>query len=102
MMTDTFKTIVDALVREGFHNLTEKKEQQGRPLDFSLTPYSLNSKLSFKFDNLAHFVGFLELHHITGLEEKTAVLQATLNELGLDPNQFFYVNFFEKGKELEM
>ncbi|MFT3794667.1 hypothetical protein [Flavobacterium sp.] len=101
-MTDIFKTIVDALVREGFHNLTEKKEQQGRPLDFSITPYSLNSKLSFKFDNLEHFIGFLQMHQIAGLDDKTAALQATLNELNLDPNQFFYVNFFEKGKELEM
>lgn len=101
-MTDTYKTIVEALVHEGFHNLTEKKEQQGRPLDFKITPYSLNTKLSFKFDSLEHFIAFLELHHISGLEEKTAVLQVTLNELGLDPEQFFYVNFFEKGKELEM
>lgn len=101
-MTDIFKSIVDALVREGFHTLTEKKEQQGRPLDFRITPYSLNSKLSFKFDNLEHFVAFLELHDISELADKTAALQATLNELGLDPNQFFYVNFFEKGKELDM
>lgn len=101
-MTDPFKNILEALVREGFHSLTEKREQQGRTLDFRITPYSLNSKLSFKFDSLAHFVEFLKLHGIANLEEKTAVLQATLNELALDPDSFFYVNFFEKGKELEM
>lgn len=101
-MNDQFKTIADSLIREGFHNLTEKKEQQGRPLDFRITPYSLNTKLSFKFDSLAHFVEFLKLHGLSHVAENTAVLQTTFNELGLKPDEFFYVNFFEKGKELEM
>ena len=71
-------------------------------LDFKITPYSLNTKLSFKFDSLAHFVEFLRLHDVAWIEEKNAALQSTLNELGLDPNEFFYVNFFEKDKEIQM
>lgn len=101
-MTSDFNNITEALIREGFHELTQKKELQGKPLDFKITPYSLNTKLSFKFDSLAHFIEFLRLHDISGIEQKTAALQTTLNELALDANQFFYVNFFEKGKALEM
>ncbi|SCY21649.1 hypothetical protein [Flavobacterium caeni] len=101
-MTTIFHEITEALVREGFQDLAAKKAQQGKSLDFKITPYSLNTKLSFKFDNLAHFVEFLRLHGIENLDEKTAALQTTLNELALGPNEFFYVNFFEHGKETEM
>ena len=101
-MNEHFKIIADALIREGFHTLTEKKEQQGKPLDFRITPYSLNTKLSFKFDNLAHFIEFLKLNDSENIAEKTAVLQTTFNELDLNPDQFFYVNFFERNKEIEM
>jgi len=95
-MTTDFKNITELLIREGFHELTDKKEADGKPLDFNITPYSLNTKLSFKFDSLAHFVEFLRLHDVAWIEEKNAALQATLNELGLNPNEFFYVNFFER------
>lgn len=97
-MNDHFKIILDTLIAEGFHSLTEKKEREGKPLDFKITPYSLNTKLSFKFDSLDHFVAFLKLHDTADLDKKTAVLQATFTELSLNPNEFFYVNFFEKGK----
>lgn len=100
-MNDSFKDIVDALVREGFYTLTEKKEREGRPLDFKITPYSLNTKLSFRFDSLDHFIEFLKLRE-TDVEQKQAALQTTFNELGLKAGEFFYVNFFEAGKEQEM
>lgn len=95
-MTDNFKEILDTLMAEGFPQLTEKTEAQGKVLDFKITPYSLNTKLSFKFDSLDHFIEFLKLHDQTELSQKEAVLQATLMELGLDSRNFFYVNFFEK------
>lgn len=101
-MNSHFNDITEALVREGFQTLTRQTQQSGKPLDFKITPYSLNTSLSFKFDNMAHFVEFLRLHDISSIDEKTAALQTTLNELTLDPNAFFYVNFFEKDKELEM
>ena len=99
-MNAIYKDIADTLIREGFHALTEKKEQQGKVLDFRITPYSLNTKLSFKFDSLAHFVEFLKLHDNETIAEKTAVLQTTFNELALNPDEFFYVNFFERDSAL--
>ena len=66
-MNDTFKPIVDALIKEGFQSLTEAKEEQGRPLDYKISEYSLNTALSFKFNNLAHFIEFLKLHKISHL-----------------------------------
>lgn len=101
-MNQHFKTILDTLIAEGFHSLTEKKAHEGKPLDFKITPYSLKTKLNFKFDNLDHFIEFLKLHDTTDLDKKTAVCQVTFNELGLNPNEFFYVNFFEKEKDQEM
>ena len=101
-MNEQFKPIIESLVKEGFHQLTEKKEQQGKPLDFKITPYSLNSKLSFKFENLVHFKEFLKISDGETPSEQVALLDATFLQLGLKPDDFFYVNFFEKGKEQEM
>jgi hypothetical protein len=102
MVNYNFKALLDTLIKEGFQALTDKKEQQGRPLDFKITPYSLNTSISFKFDNFDHFVAFLKLHHASHLEEKSTVIQTTLMELSIDPHDFFYVNFFEKDKEQEV
>lgn len=99
-MTTDFHHITEVLIREGFHELTDKKAAEGKPLDFKITPYSLNTKLSFKFDSLAHFVEFLRLHDAS-VDEKQAALVSMLNELALDPAAFFYVNFFEKRNEIE-
>ena len=99
-MTDRNKEILDALLMDGFHALPETTPQ-GKPYDYKITPYSLNTKLSFKFDNLEHFVEFLKQSDADS-EKRIAVLNLTFIELGLDPTQFFWVNFFEKGKELEM
>ena len=96
IMNTHFKTVTDSLIKEGFSELTEKVDQQGKTLDFNITPYSLNTKLSFKFDNLDHFIEFLNFHNSGDVHDKAAVLQATLMELNLDPKEFFYVNFFEK------
>lgn len=101
-MNDNFKTIVDALIKEGFQSLTDAKEAQGRPLDYKISQYSLNTALSFKFNNLPHFIEFLKLHELSHLSEKSTVLQTTLMELSIDPNSFFYVNFFEKGNDQQL
>jgi hypothetical protein len=100
-MNEHFKLIVEALIREGFPSLAGEDQSRSKPLDFKITPYSLNTTLSFKFDNLDHFVEFLKLHD-SDIDEKIAALQVTMMELGLNPNEFFWVNFFEKGKEQEM
>ncbi|HOZ74216.1 MAG TPA: hypothetical protein PLS51_03960 [Flavobacterium sp.] len=93
-MNEHFKTITDALILEGFPELTDKIASRGQKLDYNLTPYSLNTKLSFRFDNLAHFIEFLNLHNPDDVSDKQALLKATLMELDLDPEGFFWVNFF--------
>lgn len=98
-MNDTFKTISEKLIQQGFHNL---KDKPGKALDFNITPYSLNTALSFKFDHLNHFIEFLQMHSSKNVSNKATALKATLMELGLDPNEFFWVNFFESGKSGEM
>ena len=81
--------------------MPDKNPKDGKPYDFKITPYSLNEKLSFKFENLDHFLAFLKLSGADS-QEKTKLLNGTFVELGLDPKEFFYVNFYEKGKDLEL
>ncbi len=100
-MNDNFKPIIAALVKEGFHHLPAEGGAKGKDLDFNITPYSLNTPLSFKFENLAHFIEFLKLSQNVPAE-KIELLNATLQELDLSEDKFFYVNFFEKDKEVEM
>ena len=101
-MNTNFKPILVALIKEGFYQLPDKHPKTGKAFDFKITPYSLNTKLSFKFDSMAHFTAFLKLSEPELSAEKLAVLQTTFIELGLDPEDFFYVNFYEQGKDLEM
>ena len=96
-----FNPIFNALVSEGFHQLYKAIPGTPKAYDFKITPYSLNTKLSFKFEHLPHFIAFLQRSENIS-EEKITVLQNRFIELGIDPNDFFYVNFFEKGKEQEM
>lgn len=100
-MKDEFKPVFEALVKAGFHQLPDANPASGKPFDFKITPYSLNTNLSFKFENLQHFIEFLKLSAVQ-TEEKILFLNNTFIELGLDPNEFFYVNFYEKGKDTEM
>lgn len=101
-MSDKFKFILETLMKEGFDQLPETSPESGRPYDFKITPYSLNTALSFKFDNLNHFIEFLKLSKADPTPEKLTLINATFVELGLDPQQFFYVNFFEKEKDAEL
>jgi hypothetical protein len=100
-MTDKYTEILNALIKEGFHQIPEGNPVTGKRYDFKITPYSLNTKLSFRFDNFGHFVEFLKLSDADS-DKRIKVLNTTFIELGLDPKQFFWVNFFGEGKELEM
>ena len=71
-------------------------------MDFKITPYSLNTKLSFRFSNLNEFKAFLAMSGAYQQEEQISKIQSAFMDLGLNSEEFFYVNFFEKGKELEM
>lgn len=97
-MKENFATIAHALVDAGFKPSIENVV--GKPLDFKFTPYSLNTKLSFRFDNLEEFCNFLRESGHDVPEKEHTVIKAALLELGLHPDEFFYVNFFEKGKEI--
>lgn len=98
-MNPDYSKILDALIAEGFPKISDAPG--GREFDYKITAYSLNTKLSFRFENLDHFIEFLKLHDADS-QKRIDVLQSTFTELSLDPTQFFWVNFFEKGKELEM
>jgi len=99
-MKENFKAISEALSKAGFKNTLENPG--GKHLDFNITPYSLNTKLSFRFDNYNDFIEFLELSNNAASEERIALIHNAFAELGLNPDEFFYVNFFETGKEIEM
>lgn len=101
-MQETFKPILDALMKEGFHHLPEQASDNNNPFDYRITPYSLNTSLSFKFDTLDHFVEFLKLSGKPISPEKVLLLHTALIELGLNPKEFFYVNFFKKEPEDEL
>lgn len=97
-MKENFATIANALIDAGFKPSIE--HAAGKPLAFKFTPYSLNSSLSFRFENLKEFCEFLEESGHDVPKKEHAAIKAALLELGLAPDEFFYVNFFEKGKEI--
>jgi hypothetical protein len=99
-MEENFKAIAKALDEAGLKSSAENKT--GKPVDFKITPYSLNTKLSFRFNNIDEFIVFIGMTTEEPLPDKQVMIQSAFVELGLNPQEFFYVNFFEKGKELEM
>jgi len=98
-MEENFKAIAKALDDAGLKSSAENKT--GKPVDFKITPYSLNTKLSFRFSNLDEFVTFIGSTVEEPIPEKIVLIQSAFVELGLDPNEFFYVNFFESEKDQE-
>ena len=98
-MKENFKVISDALSKAGFTASLE--DSAGVPLDFKITPYSLNTKLSFRFEDLDELQEFLQNSGNGDANNLDKQLPASFMELGLNPKEFFYVNFFEKGKEEE-
>jgi hypothetical protein len=99
-MEENFKAIAKALDEAGLKSSAENKT--GKPVDIKITPYSLNTKLSFRFNNIDEFIVFIGMTTEEPLPDKQVMIQSAFVELGLNPQEFFYVNFFEKGKELEM
>lgn len=91
-MKESYQVISDALHEAGFKSSLEDK---AGPLDFKITEYSLNTKLSFRFENLQDLIDFLSQTGHAEVEH----LQASFMDLGIDPDKYFWVNFFEKGKE---
>lgn len=82
-MKDNFNIITDAFHKAGIDS---------KKAEFSITEYSLNTKLSFKFDNLKEFLLFLEAAETT---ERGNAIKAIVIEAGVDTEKYFYVNFFK-------
>jgi len=59
---------------------------------YSITEYSLNTDLSFKFANLEEFLTFLDIGDDAG---KAELVKAKVVEAGVNPESFFYVNFYK-------
>jgi len=96
-MNDNFKNITDSLIKNGFIESEENVKDLGRKLDFKITQYSLNTDLSFKFLNSDDFVNFLNYSNSEEItKEKIGLINASIIEQGLNPDDFFYVNFYKK------
>lgn len=92
-MSNRFNSVIAALSKAGFVASTD--ELPAKELDFKITEYNLNTDLSFKFENATNFKEFLKSQKSEIDEER---IDSVLNEIKIDGNQFFYVNFFEKQK----
>ena len=90
-LRENFKLIAEAFERAGIDVATA---------DYSITEYSLNTDLSFKFSNREEFLEFLNIREddAAGIEKVDAMFVAQ----GVDPTGFFYVNFFQPKKIIEM
>lgn len=96
-MNDNFKNIIDSLIKNGFIESEEKVKDLGNKLDFKITQYSLNTDLSFKFLNAEDFVNFLNYSSSEEMTKaKIDLINAAILEQGLNPDEFFYVNFYKK------
>lgn len=84
-MQDDFTTIRDSFARAGVDVATA---------EYSITSYSLNTGLSFKFINLEEFLVFLGLQADKDTE-KIESINSMLVDAGIDPNSFFFVNFYK-------
>ena len=84
-MTDNFKTIADAFEKAGIDVHTA---------EYSITEYSLNTSLSFKFSNLEEFLSFLGLG-ANADNSRIEKIKAMIVEAGIDATGFFYVNFYK-------
>ena len=61
--------------------------------EYSITPYSLNTKLSFRFENLADFANFLQMDMHADAKKMQALNELIVKE-GINPDAYFYVNFY--------
>lgn len=84
-MNENLSSINDAFKKWGIDVATAQ---------YSITEYSLNTNLSFKFSSLTDFLAFLEINK-AGDESKAEMIKAKIVEAGVNPDSFFYVNFYK-------
>lgn len=89
-MEQSIEKIAEILMEQGINS----------NIQYSITAYSLNTKLSFKFENATDLLALLKQTDATSNPDK-ALIEKAIIDAGLNPEQFFYVNFFkEKVTEL--
>ena len=84
-MEDNFKIMKDAFEKAGISIATA---------EFSITTYSLNTDLSFKFSNIDELLFFLGLSSPDD-QERIENINSMVVDAGIEPNNFFFVNFFK-------
>ena len=80
---------------EDLNSINESFKKSGMDIataQYSITDYSLNTDLSFKFANVSEFLDFLELNNDA---EKAELVKAKVVESNVNPDSFFYVNFYK-------
>lgn len=90
-------------MKDDFKIITAAFEQAGidvHTAEYSITEYSLNTDLSFKFNNKQEFLEFLNIPE-TGENARREKVEAVFIEQGIDADNFFYVNFYQP-KVVEM
>jgi len=65
-----------------------------RTAEYSITEYSLNTELSFRFENFGALINFLDSQGAASEEAKENI-NAMLVKEGIDPDKYFYVNFYK-------
>ena len=65
-----------------------------RTAEYSITEYSLNTDLSFRFENADELIRFLDIHGAASNEAKENISAMLIKE-SIDPDKYFYVNFYK-------
>lgn len=90
-------------MKSEFNLITQAFKETGvniKTVQYSITPYSLNTPLSFKFSNADDLLLLLGLNP-TEDKEKIEQIHKMLLDSNIKPNNFFYVNFY-KAKVAEL
>jgi len=74
------------------HDAFKKLGIEAAAAQYSITEYSLNTDLSFKFSDLDELLAFLEAGDDPA---KSELVKAKVAESGVDTDSFFYVNFYK-------
>lgn len=81
-MKDNFDIITTAFQKAGIDS---------NKAEFSITEYSLNTDLSFKFKSFKQLLQFLD---VPAESERAGAIKAMFLDSDVDPDKFFYVNFY--------
>lgn len=84
-MTNNFDEIVATFKKAGL---------DVRTAEYSITEYSLNTELSFRFENYDGLISFLD-HNGGASDHAKENINAMLVKEGIDPDKYFYVNFYK-------